>query len=101
MHVVGKYERNALLLAVAGGHKAIVERFLAHGADATYRLSDGTTLLMLSVGAPVEVARRLIDAGADVHAHNRYEETPLMRSAALGNTAMVSFLIEQGGPSTP
>lgn len=50
----------------------------------------------LSSGERFMMARRLLEAGADVNAMNREGVTPLMRAVSEMNTALIEFLLEQG-----
>ena len=44
----------------------------------------------------IEAVKLLIDAGADVHALNKWRETPLLTAANHGQTTAVEYLLEAG-----
>jgi ankyrin repeat protein len=58
---------------------------------------DGTTTLHWAVhNDDVELAARLITAGADVNAKNDYGATPMSEAAVAGNPAMLDLLLKAG-----
>lgn len=55
-------DHTVLSLACAGGHLAVVELLLAHGADPTHRLKDGSTMLIEAAkGGHTSVVCYLLD----------------------------------------
>ncbi|XP_063784310.1 ankyrin repeat and KH domain-containing protein 1 isoform X2 [Pseudophryne corroboree] len=55
-------DHTVVSLACAGGHLAVVEQLLAHGADPTYRLKDGSTMLIEAAkGGHTNVVSYLLD----------------------------------------
>ncbi len=44
----------------------------------------------------MELADKLIRAGADVNAVNDYGSTPMMEAATIGNAAIVKLLLKAG-----
>lgn len=78
---------------------ADVSRCLASGADLTARsFLFGATALHMAAGtskAP-PVVQALLQAGADPKARDTNGGTPLHRTAAFGDTAMVKVLLEAG-----
>jgi uncharacterized protein len=59
--------------------------------------SDGTQALLWIVRVQeISVARRLVEAGADVNLANRYGLTPLALAVQLGNRDMVDLLLDAG-----
>ncbi|MEW6277396.1 MAG: ankyrin repeat domain-containing protein [Candidatus Eremiobacterota bacterium] len=74
---------------------SLLERFEAAGVDLDREDPVWAELLR---GKPrfLEIARALLDAGADPQAHNRSGETPLHFAAASGEPEMVSLLLERG-----
>ncbi len=66
-------------------------------ADVNARQGDGATALhWAAYGGDVELARLLIDAGADPAAANRNGSTPLWLAATNGDTAMIQTLLDAG-----
>ena len=59
----------ALMLAAQGGHEAVAQLLLQHGADVAAAFNDGSTALMLAAqGGHEAVAQLLLQHGADVAA---------------------------------
>jgi ankyrin repeat protein len=57
----------ALMLAAHGGHEAVAQLLLQHGADvAAASNAGGTALMLAAVGGHVAVAQLLLQHGADV-----------------------------------
>ena len=57
----------------------------------------GETALMFAIEkGHNEIARLLIENGADIDAQDKYQRTALMRASARGNTDMVALLVENG-----
>jgi ankyrin repeat protein/tetratricopeptide (TPR) repeat protein len=111
--------------AAENGHHLVVEFLLERGADPQATGGDGTTVLMAAAkGGQVELARRFLDLGVDLHARTRsFEPTvadsaenarraargleptgagwsALLRAAGSGNPEMVRFLLEVGADAT-
>jgi hypothetical protein len=86
----------ALHVAAASGQKDVAELLLAKGAvvnDSTNSL--GVTPLHLAAGNDhKEIAALLLANGADVHARNKFGQTPLMVADCQGRTAVASLLRE-------
>jgi ankyrin repeat protein len=69
---------NALTGAVTGGHTAVVQWLLEHGADANYRYSGGfSPLLTAAANGRLDIAKLLLAHGADPHASTSDGKTPL------------------------
>ena len=87
-----------LMKAARTGNAATVQSLLAAGADVNARESrQGQTALMWAVAQRhPEVARALIDNGADVHASSNGGFTALLFAARLGNLDSVRALLAAG-----
>lgn len=93
---------NELMDAAHAGDLERVKRLLAEGADVNAADESGWTALMKACYNPeqkrgfAEVARALIDAGADIEAPIGYGVRPLMLAAGYGETAVVEVLLQAG-----
>src|SRR5512138_372800 len=86
-----------LLEAARANDHAAAMALVARKIDVNAADPDGTTALHYAIhNDDVELARRLIRAGADVKARNQYGATPLSEAAVLGSTAMLVDLVEGG-----
>jgi uncharacterized protein len=84
--------------AAKGGDEEEVARLLADGADPDARdeVQAWTPMMRaLEAGHP-ELAKRLIEAGADVNAKAETGTTALMVAAGEGHEELVSLLLESG-----
>jgi serine/threonine-protein phosphatase 6 regulatory ankyrin repeat subunit B len=91
----------ALLMAVQMKHPHIVDALLAAGADPNIARNDGYTPLMVAHDA--DMARRLLDAGADVNARLRTRDTALTLAACRyfdTDESLVALLLERGADAT-
>eukprot|EP00929_Paragymnodinium_shiwhaense_P027830 TRINITY_DN16250_c0_g1_i2.p1 TRINITY_DN16250_c0_g1~~TRINITY_DN16250_c0_g1_i2.p1 ORF type:complete len:593 (+),score=88.59 TRINITY_DN16250_c0_g1_i2:77-1780(+) len=90
----------ALLSAVALGDVAAVRRMAASVQDVNARFGpDGVSaLLVASEAGHAEVARALLDEGADVGVKTAVGCTPLVAAAAHGHLPVVRLLLESGAP---
>jgi ankyrin repeat protein len=90
----------ALLAASAKGDTANVKALLGKGAKPGRSVADGTTPLMAAAQhGHLEVARTLVDSGADVNAARGDPErgrTALIDAAWSGYTDIVRLLLEKG-----
>ncbi|KAK6365891.1 general transcription repressor [Exophiala oligosperma] len=89
----------ALMGASAGGHQEMFEELLHRGADPSPVDEDGNTALTLvsgTRGEKVEIAKMLIDSGADVNHANTAGDTALHVAAARGYASMAKALIDAG-----
>ncbi len=91
------------LLMGAGGNLAQVKVLIAHGekVDARNAENGRTALIGASERGSVDVIRFLIQAGADVNAHDKRGDTSLMRANWRGaldrdNADVIRLLIEHG-----
>lgn len=102
----------ALFRAARGGDVPMVEFLLKHGARVDLPNEDGVTPLIVAAGfraSPIdtrgrfrteaealEVAKRLIEAGADVNAQEAGGQTALFAAASQGWNNMVQLLVDNG-----
>lgn len=90
--------------ACFGDSEAAVRLLLEYGADPNKRFEyhspiDGRVereLTALMCAGSVEVARALLDAGAEVNVQDAGGVTPLMRAARRGKPELVELLLESG-----
>ena len=69
---------NALTAAVTGGHVAVVQWLLEHGANANYRYSAGySPLLTAAANGRLDIVKLLLAHGADPHATTGDGKSPL------------------------
>lgn len=91
---VGPEGVTILMMAARLGHEPVVGLLLERRAALERRTARGdTALMMASLGGHLEIAKRLIAAGAQV---NRPGWTPLHYAAFGGNPELVRFLLERG-----
>jgi len=70
---------------------------LAQKADVNAPQADGTTALMWAVRADnLDLASRLLRAGAKVKVSNRYDISPLYLACVNGNPSMIELLLKSG-----
>ena len=91
----------SLSLAAADGHLEVCQKLLERNADvnpqdASHNGSTRTTPLLFALqrGKP-DVARLLLDHGADVHVHDKNGKTPLHFAAAYDFIEVVRMLLER------
>lgn len=83
--------------AAYGGHKAIAEILLAHGAPADEKDErGGTPLSSAAFAGSTDIAELLIRHGAKVNDASRTGVTPLMRAADSHAVGTVKLLLERG-----
>ena len=90
---------SALLpLAIARGDLEAAQRHIAHGAGVNEPdpKSGAVPLSVAALHDRLDLARYLIEHGADVSAANRDGNTPLHTAAFLGRTKLVTLLIDNG-----
>jgi len=72
----------------------VVEKLLAHGADADLATSDGRTpLYVASKGGHADAVEMLLDKGADVDKASSAGRSPLQLAADNGHAAAVRVLL--------
>jgi ankyrin repeat protein len=90
-------ETPALVAAAERGDRAQVLAALAEEPDVTVAGADGTTALHWTARLDdVELAEKLLEAGADPRTRNRYGVTPLYLAAVNGSAAMIERLLDAG-----
>jgi len=85
-----------LFQAVRAGCVSDVQRLVDAGTDVNVRYSNWTLLHCAVEHGHVEVARRLISAGAYVDATDERGKTPLHRAIETGNTGIAQLLVDVG-----
>lgn len=84
--------------AVVKGNIEQVKAALSEGADINYKdkREGNTPLIWAAHGGHIEIARLLIQKGADVNAVTSSGGTPLIYAAKFGNVEIVKLLLETG-----
>ena len=91
-------------LAAFFGHLPVVELLLAKGAEVNSASDNPQRVMPLHSGVAhrhLEIARRLVEAGADVNAVQADDFTPLHEAAQNGQLEMVELLLEAGAQVNP
>ncbi|RKU08738.1 hypothetical protein C6502_14285 [Candidatus Poribacteria bacterium] len=96
-------ESNALCDAVKSGDLQTVKERLANGVDINGADSEFgvTALSWAALLDATEIAKFLIEKGADVNAKSRDGSTPLHSAAFLGHTEIAELLIQKGAEVNP
>jgi uncharacterized protein len=89
---------NLLFDAVVAGHTHMVKLLIQHGLSIQKRAKMGETLLMIAAQqCELEIAKLLLQAGADVHAVNDFGYCAVQRAALRSNgAAMIRLLLDSG-----
>ncbi|UKZ82250.1 hypothetical protein TrVFT333_010035 [Trichoderma virens FT-333] len=77
----------------------MIRLLLKHGGDVKMADKDGDTALHCLAQTPLpsgDDVRRLLNAGADINAKNRFGYTPLMRAIIAKNLSLVGHLLSKG-----
>jgi ankyrin repeat protein len=83
-------------LAAAGCHADAAKIALASGVNVNGTAGEIVPLLSAAGAGCLEVARLLIDRGANVNARDRDGWTPLIKAAQAGHAEMVQLLLDHG-----
>ncbi|XP_038064294.1 transient receptor potential cation channel subfamily A member 1-like isoform X2 [Patiria miniata] len=95
----------ALMMACATGHQTFIQCLLQSASQQGLKSQDllmdtdneMKTVLHIAVSnGYLELARFLVDSGADVNAQNELGQTPLHLTAVVGNTDMAELLLDFG-----
>ena len=87
----------ALVSAALGGHEAVAQLLLQHGADVAAASNGGVTALMYAAqGGHEAVAQLLLQHGADAAAASNGGVTALMLAALGGHEAVAQLLLQHG-----
>ena len=96
IHQLNTSEDSLLHVAVEGGTTSVVRHLVEHGLDVDKRVSSGTPLQRASRGGKIELARLLLEMGANVNASSRYFGRALCAASERGNVAMVELSLKNG-----
>lgn len=92
----------AFLRAVTQGNLEAVQQWLAAGMSANTRVARMSALTQAAAQGEVEIAQRLIEAGADInYQFHPSDPTPLLHAAYRGQAEMVALLLEAGASTHP
>ena len=93
-----KRGHTALILAVMGGHKDIVELLLEEQADTEMQCKkmQHTALFYAATEGHTDILTVLLDAGGDKEKRNKVGMTVLATAALMGSTDMVKVLLSRG-----
>ena len=84
-------------IVFSGLPERLLEFMKDHTFDINLRANDGTTPLLLSIAIEkYEMAKTLIEAGADISIGDNENFTPLSLASMFGNLETVKLLIEKG-----
>lgn len=87
----------AFLKAVTQGNLTAVEQWLAAGISANTQVARMSGLTQAAARGEVAIAKRLIEAGADInYQFYKTDPTPLFHAAYRGQLEMVALLLEAG-----
>lgn len=95
-----RFEPNDLLKSVKEGALSQVEKIVG---DTDYEIDevdqDGNTPLNVAVHQnQIEIAKRLIDRGADINRQNAISDSPYLYAGAEGRTEILAYMLAKGEP---
>jgi hypothetical protein len=88
----------SIIDAAVAGNVAAIKQHIESGTNIDQKepLAGGTPLIVASVLGHTEVARELIEAGADIEAKNNEQTTPLYNAAFFCHPETVELLLKHG-----
>lgn len=91
-----------LLLAANGGHPACVRHLMNHGANIKAVNAGGEMAIHTgAVDGRINIVRMMLDAGVDIETRDlRFNETPLLKAASTGRSAVIMLLLERGADAS-
>jgi ankyrin repeat protein/L-ascorbate metabolism protein UlaG (beta-lactamase superfamily) len=92
-----------LMVSLWSPDPEVVRMLLAKGADAKFTGADGTNVLhglAQRPGVPVEIARLLVEAGADPNAKTGEGYTPYALACERGSTDLIEYFVSKGADVT-
>ncbi|MCA9175060.1 MAG: ankyrin repeat domain-containing protein [Planctomycetales bacterium] len=92
----GIYSLTPLANAAERGQLEIVRHLLAHGANVHAAPDAYTALMRACIGGHAEIAKLLLEAGADINAKHDDGQLPLHFAAKRGSAACVALLLKHG-----
>jgi ankyrin repeat protein len=91
-----RFGQSALANAASRNQVEVVKALLAKGADVNApQQSPSNFALWYALSRP-DVAKVLLDAGANIHIRNKYEETPFSQAVSGGHQEVVRMLLDRG-----
>ncbi len=93
---VNASNNSILHYAVQGGNVSMVEKILAAGVDVNAKNGQGETPLFQAVGRLPEIARMLLENGANPNARSNRNATPLHRAVCFDKTDVTQLLLAAG-----
>jgi ankyrin repeat protein len=89
--------QDALMWAVAEGHRLVADLLIERGADVNSTSKEGYTPLMFAARqGHLEIAKRLVAAGANVNATQTQGISPLMLAIYNSNWDLAGYMLENG-----
>lgn len=94
----GGRQETPMHVAAWAGHVDILSLLLEHGAniDVYQNLLYHTPLIQASMKGKLEAGQYLLDRGADINVHNKYNRTPLFMAVFYGHVEFVQMLLKRG-----